>query len=219
MTMRGTPGLVIEQAGPEDADVLSQVIAAAFEPLPPSAWLVPDLDARIGIFPAYFGLHVEHALADGLVLTTADRDAAALWFPVGPDGPGQPPAGYRERLAAITGRHADRFMTLDAAFDARHPAGVPHQYLAILAVHPARQRAGIGSAMLEFAHIGYDREGTPAYLEASDEVKRDIYRRHGYEDHGDPISLPGGPQLYPMWRPARLPVRRTGPRLRTGFLT
>jgi GNAT superfamily N-acetyltransferase len=218
MNLPATGGPVIEQAGPSDADVLSQVIAAAFEPLPPSVWLVPDLDTRLEIFPAYFGLHVEHALADGLVLTTADRDAAALWLPVGPDGPGQPPGRYRERLAGITGPHAQRFTALDQAFDARHPAGVPHQYLAILAVHPARQRTGIGSALLRFAHDGYDREGVPAYLEASDTGKREIYLKHGYRDHGDPITLPGGPELYPMWRSPRLPARPGGMRLRAGLL-
>ena len=52
-------------------------------------------------------------------------------------------------------------------------------------------------------HAILDRNGTPAYLEASDPAKRDIYRTHGYADFGDPIQLPDGPSMYPMWRAAR----------------
>ena len=44
---------------------------------------------RRAIFPGYFGLLVEQALAGGVVHTTADRDAAALWLPGGPGAPGR----------------------------------------------------------------------------------------------------------------------------------
>jgi GNAT superfamily N-acetyltransferase len=193
----------VEQAGADDIAVLSQVIAGAFHDLDVSRWLVADPDARREIFPAYFRIHVEHAFADGLVLTTPGRDAAALWLPVGPDGPGAPPDGYAGRLAAVTGPHLNRFRALDDAFDAHHPAGVPHQHLAIVAVRPDRQRLGIGTALLHARHAILDRDGIPAYLEASDLDKRDIYRRHGYTDQRPPIRLPDGPVMYPMWRHPR----------------
>jgi hypothetical protein len=44
---------------------------------------------------------VEHALAVGVVHTTPDRSAVALWLPAGAGGAG-PPAGYDARLAALT---------------------------------------------------------------------------------------------------------------------
>jgi GNAT superfamily N-acetyltransferase len=196
-------------AGPSDTGVLAQIVADAFFDLAVSRWLVPDPAARRAIFPAYFRIYVEHAFADGLVFTTTARDAAALWLPVGPGGPGDPPEGYADRLAAITGAHLDRFQALDAGFEAHHPAGAVHQHLAILAVRPDRQRHGIGTALLDHRHATLDRDGAPAYLEASDLAKRDIYRKHGYADHGSPIRLPGGPQLYPMWRPAKTGTSRT----------
>ena len=37
---------------------------------------------------------------------------------------------------------------------------------------------------------------------ADDARARGLYLRHGYEDHGEPIRLPDGPEMYPMWRPA-----------------
>lgn len=193
----------VERAEPGDAEVLTQVIADAFFVLAVSQWLVPDPRSRSAIFPGYFRGYVAHALAEGLVLTTSARDAAALWIPVGPDGPGQPPEGYHDRLAAVTGPHLARFEALDEQLDRHHPAGLPHEHLAILAVRPDRQLLGIGTALMNARHAGLDRDGTPAYLEASDPAKRDIYLAHGYADIGEPIQLPAGPAMYPMWRHPR----------------
>ncbi len=209
----GFAGHRVERAGPGDADVLSHVIADAFFGLEVSQWLVPRPRTRRAIFPGYFRIYVEHALAEGLVLTTRARDATALWLPVGPEGPGGPPDAYHDRLAAVTGSHLARFEALDEQFDRHRPAGVPHEHLAILAVRPGRQLLGIGTALMNARHAVLDREGTPAYLEASDPAKRDIYLSHGYADLGDPIQLPDGPAMYPMWRHPRRGQRPTGRRM------
>lgn len=186
-----------------DVAVLSQVIADAFHDLPPSPWLIADTDARRAVFPAYFQLYVEHALAAGLVHTTLSRTAVAMWIPVGKE-PEEPPAGYDERLAAITGPWTERFVAFDEALDRAHPVGSPHHHLAILAVRPDQQGRGIGSALLAAHHASLDGRGVPAYLEASSPRNRELYLRHGYTDRGGPIRLPGGPALYPMWRPSRI---------------
>ena len=65
----GTSPAVV-RAGEADLDVLSQVIADAFHDLAPSRWLIPDPGARREIFPGYFRLYLEHALASGTVHTT-----------------------------------------------------------------------------------------------------------------------------------------------------
>jgi GNAT superfamily N-acetyltransferase len=193
----------VERAGYGDADVLTHVIADAFFGLAVSQWLVPDPRTRHAIFPGYFRIYVDHALAEGLVLTTPARDATALWLPVGPDGPAGPPEGYPGRLATVTGPHLARFEALDEQFDRHHPVGRPHEHLAILAVRPDRQLLGIGTALMNARHARLDRDGTPAYLEASDPAKRDIYLAQGYADIGEPIQLPEGPAMYPMWRQPR----------------
>jgi len=127
----------VVRAKDADVQVLSQVIADAFHDLPPSKWLIPDGDARREIFPGYFRVYVEHAMADGTVHTTADRAAASLWLPVGADG-ASPPGGYDEQLAAATGQWTERFRAFDTALDSRHPAGTANHHLAILAVRPGR---------------------------------------------------------------------------------
>jgi GNAT superfamily N-acetyltransferase len=198
MTARPTPrgaaaarGIV--QASEADIKVLSQVIADAFLPLAPCQWLIPDEAARREIFPSYFRMYVEHAMTDGMVHTTPGRDAAALWIPLGTGLP-DPPAGYHQQLAEITGPWAPRFTAFDASLDAHHLTGTEHHHLAILAVRPARQGHGTGTALLDFHHAVLDQQRITAYLEASDQRTRRLYLRHGYADHGTaPIHLHDGP--------------------------
>lgn len=191
--------LTVARADADDLDILSLVIAEAFTDLPPSRWLIPLAPARREIFPGYFRLILEHALARGTVHTTPGRTAAALWLPDGVGAAG-PPERYAERLAAATRPWTERFTAFDAALEHRHPAG-PHHHLAILAVRPDRQRRGTGTALLRAYHETLDREpGTAAYLEASTPRARRLYLAQGYADHGPLIELPGGTPMFPMLR-------------------
>ncbi len=202
----GTDRTVI-RAGTADLDVLSQVIAGAFCDLAPSRWLIPDPAVRRQILPGYFRLHAEHALARGVVHTTPGCTAAALWIPAGGEA-AESPDGYDARLAAATSPWTSRFRAFDAALEGHHPAGTAHWHLAILAVRPDRQGRGTGTALLRAFHAALDHAGTPAYLEASGPRTRHLYLSHGYADHGPPVHLPAGPDMYPMWRPAK-PRRKT----------
>jgi GNAT superfamily N-acetyltransferase len=197
-------------AGWADLQVLSQVIARAFHPLAPSQWLIPDPDARRALFGDYFRLYVRQALTAGVVYTTPERSAAALWL-YADDPAGRQPADYDEHLAAATGVWVQRFRTFDTLLAQHHPTGQAHVHLAILAVHPDRQHRGIGTALLAAHHRLLDRADVslPAYLEASDTRTRELYLRHGYRDHATPIQLPDGPLMYPMWR--QPPPRTTEP--------
>ncbi len=195
----GADGEVVRASG-TDLEVLSGLIAEAFFDLPPSRWLVPDRAARREIWPGYFRIYVQHALAAGVVHTTPSHDAAALWLPVG-QAPPAPPEGYATALTEVVGPHIDRFRAFDAALDARHPAGFAHHHLAILAVRTDRQGRGTGTALLEAHHRHLDSQiRLPAYLEASSQRTRQLYLRRGYTDHGVPIRLPGGPSMFPMIR-------------------
>jgi len=189
----------VVRADAADLGALSQVIADAFHELPPSRWLVPDPATRREIFPPYFRLFVEHALACGIVHTTPDCTAAALWQPIG-NQPATQPAGYNEQLRAATSPWTSRFLAFDAALDQHHPAGIAHHHLAMIAVRPDRQGPGTGTALLYAHHASLDSAGLPAYLEAADLRTRGVYLRRGYADYGGPIRLPDGTRMYPMMR-------------------
>jgi GNAT superfamily N-acetyltransferase len=202
----------VVRARDADVEILSRVIAEAFCDLPPSRWLIPDRSARREIFPGYFRIYVQNAMASGTVHTTTDRGAAALWLPVGADG-ASPPGGYDEQLAAATGPWIDRFRAFDATLDRHHPAGAAHHHLAVLAVRRDRQGQGTGSSLLRAYHDLLDHHGAPAYLEAATQRTSGLYLRHGYAlQPGAPFCLPdGGPPMWPMWREPRHLSVRPGP--------
>jgi GNAT superfamily N-acetyltransferase len=194
----GTP---IRRADPAEAEALAYVIAEAFHDLPVCRWLVPDPTQRRDVLPPQFQIYVEHGIEHGTVHTTDDLDAVAVWFANAPEEVPDIP-DYEARLAAACGPHTARFQLLDEAMHEAHPAGRPHEHLALLAVSSTRQRAGLGSALLQAHHQDLDAQGTAAYLEASSPRSRSLYLRHGYVDAGRTVTVPGGPDptMWPLWR-------------------
>jgi GNAT superfamily N-acetyltransferase len=190
---------VVTAIDPADVPVLAEVIAEAFFDLPPSRWLVPYPGDRRRIFPKYFSLFVEHGMHAGLVSTTPERNAVAIWFPTPP----KPLDNYASRLADVGGQLYERFVRFEHTLEVHHPRQ-PHQWLAILAVAPEAQGQGNGSALLDHRHRALDLASEAAYLEAANLADRDFYRRRGWLDHAEPIVLPdSGPPMLPMWRPAK----------------
>jgi GNAT superfamily N-acetyltransferase len=93
---------------------------------------------------------------------------------------------------------------------ATHPVQQAHDYLALLAVHPARQSRGLGGWLLHEHHRVLDRDAAAGYLHAPSTRSRDFYRRAGWRMHGGPFEIfPGGPLMYPMMRdPRPVPMNR-----------
>jgi hypothetical protein len=53
---------------------------------------------------------------------------------------------------------------------------------------------------MDHTHRRLDPDGTPAYLEATSEQNRALYRRHGYMDmHPPVIPVSANAVLYRMW--------------------
>jgi GNAT superfamily N-acetyltransferase len=195
---------IVRAPAAEAADA-TDLIADAFHWLDISAWLVADPDQRRSALRDVFRIFVDHAVTHGLVFTTEDRAAVAVWLPH--TGPIPEPPDYDQRLALACAQLTepagalDRFRTLDGLFEQHHPHK-PHHYLGFLAVRSGRQGAGLGSALLRHHQSWLDRAGIPAYLEASSTGSRDLYARHGYTA-AEPFYLPGGPPFWPMWREPR----------------
>ncbi|MFF5173077.1 GNAT family N-acetyltransferase [Micromonospora sp. NPDC000089] len=190
-------GVPVERLDAGETRAVAELIAAAFEPLAVTAWLVPDDAKRRAVLADDFEILVEHAMRHGVVHGTADRSGVAVWLPqVGEPAP--LPADYDERVAAACGEWTPRFRLLDELFEANHPHA-PHHHLAFLAVAPGRQGRGTGTALLRHHHAALDAEGLPGYLEASSDGSRALYARHGYVP-SEPFRLPDGTPFHPMWR-------------------
>jgi GNAT superfamily N-acetyltransferase len=103
------------------------------------------------------------------------------------------------RMAAVLGRRLPRTLRALSYLESQLPEE-PHWHLPFLGVLPESQGQGIGSLLMRPVLERCDREGTPAYLEASTPRNRALYLRHGF-DVLDEIRLPGGgPRLWRMWR-------------------
>jgi GNAT superfamily N-acetyltransferase len=85
----------------------------------------------------------------------------------------------------------------------KHPRQPPHWYLATIGVTPAWQGRGYGAALLRPVLDRCDRDGTPAYLEASSPRNRALYERHGFEVLEECQYASDSPPMWRMWRNPR----------------
>jgi GNAT superfamily N-acetyltransferase len=189
----------IRQAGERDRDAVVRVLDEAFMDDPVSSWVFPDEDHRRKVHGTFMGVFVDIALAEGRVDMTGDGSAVALWLhvPAGPpDEDDVTPALLRETAdpdnerAELVGRLAG----------AVHPHDRAHDYLLLIAISPSRQGQGLGSALLAPVLERCDRDGLPAYLEASSARSAKLYERLGFTHTAHTIDLPDGPKMWPMWR-------------------
>jgi GNAT superfamily N-acetyltransferase len=181
---------------------LAGALARAFDDDPVMAWLFPDPSRRRLTLPRFFSAHLtKMVLPHGEVYTTGDVAGGALWEP-----PGKWRLGVRGQLRMLPDfirlfgtrlALASRGLNL---VEARHPQEL-HWYLAVLGTDPVHQGQGVGSTLMTPILEHCDQEGMPAYLESSKEANIAFYSRHGFKVTGE-IRLPGGPLVWPMWRPA-----------------
>ncbi|WP_335989259.1 GNAT family N-acetyltransferase [Glycomyces sp. MUSA5-2] len=173
-----------------DAGGLVGVLSSAFAADPLAAWLFPDEGRRAAYQEGFYRSLLGRPRAEAHV---AGAEGAALWLRLDRgerlDAGSAPPGGPLARL-----------FSLGAALGERHPVDRPHLYLAVMGVVPASQGRGIGSALLRHGLALADRDGLPAYLEASSPGSRSLYLRHGFADLGGPVRVEGAPPVQPMRR-------------------
>ncbi|WP_405906711.1 MULTISPECIES: GNAT family N-acetyltransferase [unclassified Streptomyces] len=191
-------GVVIRTAGEGDREFVIRLLDEAFQDDPVSGWVFPDRAHRVATHHKLMGAFADVVLAEGRVDVTEDGAACALWLSVpadehgDEDGPGQ--------LREAVDPENERVELIGRLTAGIHPAGRAHEYLWMIAVAPGRQSEGLGTALIETVLDRCDREGIPAYLEASSARSRKLYERLGFELTGRPLDLPDGPQMWPMWR-------------------
>ena len=188
----------ISKAGAADVPALAYALARAFDDDPASAWFLPDRSTRLGKLERWFATIALQRLTmpHGEVYQAAGHAGAALWVP--PGAPDTSTLALLPAMARVAGLGLPRVLRGVAAMDAVHPHEA-HYYLPYVGVVPEHQGRGLGVALLEPMLERADREGVPAYLEASTEASRRLYLRLGFEDCAD-LRLPDGPRMWPMWR-------------------
>jgi ribosomal protein S18 acetylase RimI-like enzyme len=164
-------------------------------------WISPDDNRRWMSTRSFFDLAVEAFAAHDGVYVAPGGAGAALWLPPGRTlVPDEEAEEFGRRVLDTAGDEADaaRLGALLEVFETSHPHE-PHWYLNFLGVRPASQGLGIGSALLTEVLAIADRDGVPAYLEATSPDNRRLYERHGFRVTGE-LGVDDSPTLYAMWR-------------------
>jgi GNAT superfamily N-acetyltransferase len=186
----------LRRASAEDVERLRTVLADAFLEDPVLSWLMPNDGTRRAQLRRYFGIELRHyTLPRGRVWTTADLAGAALTLP---------PGAWRAptRVTLLEGSafrtHLVRAARVGATIEWRH-LRQPHYYVRDVGVLPNKQGQGLGSALLRPTLERCDREGLPAYLEASSERNVALYERLGFKVTRE-LRIGGSPPLRLMLR-------------------
>ncbi|MFF5495409.1 GNAT family N-acetyltransferase [Streptomyces aquilus] len=199
-------GVAIRAAEESDRDLVVRLLDTAFQDDPVSRWIFPEDEYRRTTHHKLMAAFTDIVLADGRVDLTEDGTACALWLPMpaeehGEDG-GDGDDGPAQMRASIDPAN-ERIELVARLTEGVHPVGRAHEYLWMIGVSPDHQGEGLGTALIGSVLDRCDREGLPAYLEASSARSRGLYERLGFTLLDRPLALPDGPQMWPMWREPR----------------
>jgi GNAT superfamily N-acetyltransferase len=195
-------GVVIRKADESDRELVVRLLDVAFQDDPVSRWVFPGDEYRRTTHHRLMAAFTEIVLADGRIDLAEDGSACALWLSVPAEEHGADDDGFAQLRAAVDPEN-ERVELIGRLTADIHPAGRAHEYLWMIGVTPDRQGEGLGAALIQHVLDRCDREGLPAYLEASSARSRALYERLGFELAGTPLDLPEGPQMWPMWREPR----------------
>jgi GNAT superfamily N-acetyltransferase len=178
------------------------VLAEAFMEDPIFSWLIPNDARRQARLRHYFGIELRHfALPRGRVETTEDLAGAMLSLP---PGRWRVPLHTTLLHGSVFGARIAKAASLGARMELRHMrlAREPHYYVRDIGVNPGIQGRGLGSALMRPTLDRCDREGLPAYIEASSERSAALYARLGFQLIEE-LRVWGSPPLRLMLRPPR----------------
>jgi GNAT superfamily N-acetyltransferase len=166
-----------------------------------SPW--PDAHQYATYWPRIAEAYGGQAFEYGTAHVLDNFAAVALWLPPGAESD---EATFGELIAESCGDQILRDLNAVIEQMARfHPAG-GLWFLPLIGVDPVAQGRGLGSALLQHGLAACDRDGLPAYLEATNPRNRALYERHGFRV----IEVIQAGSSPPMWAMLREP-RPAGP--------
>lgn len=196
-------GVAIRAAGEGDRELVVRLLDEAFQDDPVSTWVFPEAEYRRSTHHRLMAAFTDIVLAEGRVDLTEDGSACALWLSV-PAGEHTDDDDGPARLREAVDPANERVELIGRLTERIHPTHRAHEYLWMIGVAPGRQGEGLGSALIAHVLDRCDRDGQPAYLEASNARSRALYTRLGFTTLTERVlDLPGGPRMWPMWREPR----------------
>lgn len=152
-------------------------LVMAFATDPVVRWLYPSPQQYLSAFPTLVELFAGQAFDHGTAYYIAEDAGAALWLPLGIKSDEEAPGALLE--STVSEPELGVIMEVFERMGPCQPVE-PHWYLPLMGVEPAHQSKGLGSRLLAHVLEGCDRDGIPAYLEATSDGNRTLYERHGF---------------------------------------
>ncbi|MBK8973105.1 MAG: GNAT family N-acetyltransferase [Hahellaceae bacterium] len=188
----------VRRAGPNDLDLVVDILADAFQDDPVVLWLSDHPD-----FPGFnFRVVIEAFIADQGILIDESGSAAALFLP-----PGKKMASLVSPMVALKGLwHFGsgpliRALRLLSLFE-KHHYQADHLYIFAIGNRPAVRGRGYGSAVMKAVlSLGGGAE-YPTYLENSKAANFAFYHKFGFESQTRLCLPQKGPDVTTMLRPA-----------------
>lgn len=187
-----------------DEPAIACMLARAFADDPVVAWSLGDDARQQARATEHFSVILELYRHKGHSFADRRGRCASLWAP--PTDPGVRASQLLRLLPRLARLYRHRLPLILAGLvrvERLRPAA-PHFYLAYLGTDPDHQGEGLGAAALTPILDRCDRDGLPAYLEASKPALVPFYRRYGFEVVRE-IRLPAGPTVWSMWREPQRP--------------
>jgi ribosomal protein S18 acetylase RimI-like enzyme len=192
------PAWTLREARIDELAEVGAALADAFVADPVLQWLAPSARTDRNL-RRLLEVELEHCvLPAGRVLTPDGIPGASLELPPGRWEMVVPPSAALGFLRAF-GPRLFRARRLQKLFEDVHP-WEPHYYIRYLGVETRCQGQGLGTALLRETLDRCDRDGMPAYLEASTERSAALYARLGFVHLGE-LRVANGPRFWPMRRP------------------
>jgi ribosomal protein S18 acetylase RimI-like enzyme len=173
--------------GEDQLEVAAGVFVRAFQDDPLFAYGWPDAGERARWLLPIARWNLAHGRLFGVNLTTSgELDGFVTAYPSGGEvftADRMAQSGYHDLREAVDAPSWDRLLRVfDAADRAlHHAAPEPHWYLETIAVDPARQGAGAGTALVRAVHDRADADGAPTVLLTFRLENVAWYGRRGYE--------------------------------------
>jgi ribosomal protein S18 acetylase RimI-like enzyme len=182
------------------------MLARAFADDPLFTHALSDPLERERLMLPFMPAWTRYGLLFGEVSVTAGPvEASAIWLP--PDAVIRTPERMeRAGVTAVVSTFSDgaraRFgATLQHLGRIREaPASVPHWYLFLLGVDPARQGLGLGSALLRAGLSRVDQDGVECQVLTWPPRNVPFYQRYGFEIAVEGDAPGGGPHFWYMRR-------------------
>jgi GNAT superfamily N-acetyltransferase len=183
------------------------VLARAFANDPFFTYVLSDPVERKRLMPPLMVAWTRYGLLFGEVYVTAGPvEASAIWLPPRAAIGRTEERTHRAGLTAVVSAFSDGARArYDAVFQdhdrVRGAAqSVPHWYLVLIGVDPARQGLGLGSLLLRAGLSRVDQDGVECQLFTEESRNVPLYQRYGFEIAVDGDLPDGGPHFWFMRR-------------------